>query len=429
MEIVIVFTVVFLSAVFSLMEAAINTSRQARVEAIEAKGEKPLLRPLIILQNSTKYLSALQMGITLCAVILGVYCGLVLSPIIEPFFLQNDTLRPYAWSLSLGLITFGVTTLIITLGELIPKAIAYRNSEQWLILLAPAITLIGFVMRPFSVVYDGMTQLILRLLGKSKPSEKAISEDELMHMIDQANQQGVIEQKENEFIQNIMRFADRDAYSIMTPRNELVWVDINAPATEISAMVKESGYTKFLVCDRSLENILGVLRLRDFIENERKARFELRSLLHKPVYVPESTDALKVIELFKRRRNYFAVVVDEFGSTQGVITLHDLTENIFGNLPDLEDTVEQEVIVRDDGSLLVDGQIPVDELRNQVDISDFSSDSLDYSTLAGFILSKIDDIPVPGQRIVSEGYIFEIVDMDRSKIDKVLILRDTQAVE
>jgi putative hemolysin len=424
MELVIVFTVVFLSAIFSLMEAAINTSRQSRVEAMESKGGTPLALPLIILQNSGKYLSSLQMGITLCSVILGVYCGLVLGPIVEPFFKQSELLSPFSWSLSLGLITFGVTTLIITLGELIPKAIAYRNSERWLIRLAPLMAAVAFAMRPFSTVYDGLTQLILRLFGKSKPSDKAISEDELIHMIDQANQQGVIEHQENEFIQNIMRFADRDAYTIMTPRNELVWVDINAPAHEISAMVKESGYTKFLVCDRNLENILGVLRLRDFIENERKARFEIRSLLDKPVYVPESTDALKVLELFKRRRNYFAVVVDEFGSTQGVITLHDLTENIFGDLPDLEDAIEQEVVVRDDGSLLVDGQIPVDELRNQVDIDEFSSDTLDYSTLAGFILSKIDDIPVPGQRIHSDGYVFEIVDMDRSKIDKVLISRD-----
>jgi putative hemolysin len=420
MEIVTVLSIVLISALFSLMEGAVTTSRQTRVETPDTDLRRQL-RAVKILQQSGRYLSALQLGITLCSVILGVYCGLVLGPHLLPSIEQVAALEPFAWPIALGLITLFVTTLIITLGELIPKAIAYRNSESWLLRLSPLILMIGWLGRPFSYIYDGLTALVLRLFGKQKPSEKVISENELMHMIDQANQQGVIEEKENEIIQNIMRFADRDAYTIMTPRNELVFIDINAPRTEISAIVKESGYTKYLVCDRNLENILGVLRLRDFIEHERQAKFDLKSLLDKPLYVPESTDALKVLEMFKRKRNYFAVVVDEFGSTQGVITLHDLTENIFGDLPDLEDTVEQEITVREDGSLLVDGQIPVDELRLKVDISDFSSDSLDYSTLAGFILSQIDDLPVPGQKIHFESYTFEIVDMDRSKIDKVLI--------
>ena len=426
MELIIVLFIVFISAVLSLMEASISTSRQSRVEALANKTRNTELA-LNVLRDSGKHLSALQMGITLSSVILGVYCGLVLSPYVLPYVESIPLLNAYAWEFSLAIITFLLTTLIITLGELIPKAIAYRNSEVWLIRLSPLIIAIAIVARPFALVYDGLTKLILRLFGKSKPSEQAISEDELIHMIDQANQQGVIEEQENEIIQNIMRFADRDAYTIMTPRNELVWVDINDSKEEIAATIKETGYTKFLVCDSNLENILGVIRLRDFIENERKAKFDIMALLSKPAYVPESTDALKVLEIFKRHRNYFAVVVDEFGSTQGVITLHDLTENIFGDLPDLEDYVEQEIVTRDDGSLLVDGQIPVDELRNELNIADFSSDTIDYSTLAGFILSKIDDIPIEGQKIESEGYIFEIVDMDRSKIDKVLIYKSADS--
>jgi putative hemolysin len=420
MELIIVIAIVFLIALLSLMEAAITTSRQSRIES-ELKTNSKAAASLKVLRNANRYLSSLQMGITLGSVILGVYCGLVLSPYILPNISALTIFGPYAWEISLFIITFFVTTLIITLGELVPKAIAYRNSEYWLIKLTPLIRLVATISRPFAFLYESITSITLSILGKSKPSEQAISEGELIHMIDQANQQGVIEEKENEIIQNIMRFADRDAYTIMTPRNDLVWIDINADKDEIAATIKESGYTKFLVCDRSLENILGVLRLRDFIENERKAKFDIRPLLAKPAYVPESTDALKVLELFKRKRNYFAVVVDEFGSTQGVITLHDLTENIFGNLPDIDDAVEQEIVTRDDGSLLVDGQIQVDELREKIDITDFSSDVIDYSTLAGFILSKIDDIPVPGQKIEFEGYIFEIIDMDRSKIDKVLI--------
>ncbi len=421
MEIIVVFLFVLLSAFLSLMEAAVSTSSITRLETLSAKGFTDTSAAQQILKKAGRYLTALQMCITLSSVILGVYCGLVLSPIIFPYIDQISWLHPFAWPVSLAIITLLVTTLIITFGELIPKAVAYQNSELWLIRTAGLIKSVGWLTSPFSYIYESLTQYLLRVFGRSVPTEKAISEDELIHMIDQANQQGVIEKDENVIIQNIMRFADRDAYTIMTPRNEIVWFDINAPREEIAQIVKESGYTKFLVCERNLDNIIGVLRLRDFIENERKSRLDIRTLLAKPAYVPESTNALKVLDLFKRKRNYFAVVVDEFGSTQGIITLHDLTENIFGDLPDLEDAIEQEVVVRDDGSLLVDGQIPVDELRNQIDISDFSSDTIDYSTLAGFILSKIDDIPVPGQKIICEGFVFEIVDMDRSKIDKVLI--------
>jgi putative hemolysin len=426
MELFVVFLFVFISSVLSLMEAAVATSRQGRVDTLLSKTcDNPSAAPAMrILHNSGRYLSALQMGITLCSVILGVYCGLVLSPYVLPYVEQSPLLKSFAWPFSLAVITLIVTTLIITLGELIPKAIAYRNSEVWLIKLAPVILVFTKLARPFSWIYDGLTHFVLRILGKHKPSDKSISEDELIHMIDQANQQGVIDKDENLIIQNIMRFADRDAYTIMTPRNDLTWVDINASAADISKTVKESGFTKFLVCDRNLDNILGVLHLRDFIENERKARFDIRPLLSKPAYVPESTNGLKILQIFKAKRNYFTVVVDEFGSTAGIISLHDLTENIFGDLPDFEDTEEQEIVVREDGSLLVDGQIPVDELREEIDISDFSSDTLDYSTLAGFILSKIDDLPVPGQKIISEGFVFEIVDMDRSKIDKVLIYKE-----
>ena len=261
----------------------------------------------------------------------------------------------------------------------------------------------------------------MRLLFIKPNDQASISEDEIKLMVKMANQQGVLHQKESEFIQNILRFADRDAYTIMTHRNTVEWLDLNAPEAENDRIIYESGYTKFLVCEDSIENILGVVKLRDYIDKKTKKGFNLREIVTQPLYIPETMNALKILERFRKDRNYFAVVVDEYGSTQGIITLHDLTENIFGTLPDLDDAAEPDIVTREDGSLLVDGMIPIDELRETVSLKEFDFEDADYSTLAGFILYKLSEIPEAGDVLDTEGYRFEIIDMDKSKIDKVLI--------
>jgi len=262
-----------------------------------------------------------------------------------------------------------------------------------------------------------------------KPNDQqSISEDEIKLMVKMANQQGVLEQKESEFITNILRFADRDAYTIMTHRNEVEWLDIKEDIEGNDRVIRESGYTKFLLCEDDIENIIGVVKLRDYIGNRDKPDFDLLKITSQPLYIPETMNALKILERFRKERNYFAVVVDEYGSTQGIITLHDLTENIFGNLPDLDDAEEPDIVTREDGSLLVDGMIPIDELRETLSLKEFDIEDADYSTLAGFILYKLSEIPKIGDVLKTEGYCFEIVDMDKSKIDRVLVSKMQEEV-
>jgi putative hemolysin len=281
--------------------------------------------------------------------------------------------------------------------------------------------LITKITGPISVFLSWSTKLFMRMLFIRPSEDQRISEEEIKIMVKMANQQGVLEQKESEFIQNILRFADRDAYTIMTHRNNVEWLDIKSPQEENDRILLESGFTKFLVCDDTIENILGVVKLRDYIENRNRPGFNITGILSQPLYVPETMNALKILERFRKERNYFAVVVDEYGSTQGIITLHDLTENIFGALPDLDDIERPSIITREDGSWLVDGTIPIDELREIINLKEFSFEDADYSTLAVFILYKMSEIPEAGDLFDAEGYRFEIVDMDKSKIDKVLI--------
>jgi putative hemolysin len=313
--------------------------------------------------------------------------------------------------------------LSLIIGELAPKYIAIQYADALAIACAPVMRLITKITGPISKFLSWSTKMFMRLLFIKPNEQQNISEEEIKLMVKLANQQGVLEQKESEFIQNILRFADRDAYAVMTHRNNVEWLDINAQLEENDRVIYESGYTKFLVCDDTIENILGVVKLRDYIDHRQRPNFNLRNILTQPLFVPETMNAIKILENFRKERNYFAVVVDEYGSTEGIITLHDLTENIFGALPDMDDTTEPSIVSREDGSLLVDGMIPIDELRETVALKEFDFEDADYTTLAGFILYKISEIPKAGDHFETEGYRIEILDMDKSKIDKVLIQR------
>jgi putative hemolysin len=309
----------------------------------------------------------------------------------------------------------------LVVGELAPKYIAIQYAEPLALATSPMMLFITKITGPISLFLSWSTKMFMRLLLIKPNDQQSISEEEIKHMVQMANEQGVLEQKESEFINNILRFADRDAYTIMTHRNEVEWLDINSSREENDRIIYESGFTKFLLCDDNIENILGVIKLRDYIDHRNNPEFDLKSIIAEPLFVPESMNGLKILERFRKDRNYFAVVVDEYGSTQGIITLHDLTENIFGALPDEDDTEEPHIVVRENGSLLVDGGTPIDEMREKVNLKEFDMEDADYATIAGYILYKLSEIPNVGDHFTTEGYRFEIVDMDKSKIDKVLI--------
>ena len=423
MEILIVLVLITLHGFLVLGEIALLTAKRSRLESEKMKGNANAAVAVQLLDNIDNYLSAMQIGITLISIVEGAYAGVAIGKQLEPVVSLVPAFAPYTEQISISVVVTLITYLSLIIGELAPKYIAIQYAEWLAIALAPVMSFITRITGPISAFLSWSTKLFMRLLFIKPNEQQGVSEEEIKLMVKMANQQGVLEQKESEFIQNILRFSDRDAYTIMTHRNEVEWLDINASAEENNKIVYESGYTKFPVCEDTIENILGVVKLRDYVDNRNKPGFDLRNILTQPLYVPETMNALKILERFRKERNYFAVVVDEYGSTEGIITLHDLTENIFGALPDLDDAEEQAIVTREDGSLLVDGVIPIDELRETVRLKAFDLDDADYSTLAGFILYKLSEVPKAGDWLDTEGYRFEIVDMDKSKIDKVLITK------
>ena len=421
MEIAIILVLIVLHGFLVLGEMALITAKRSKLEGEKLKGNGNAVIALNLLDNLNDYLSAMQIGITLISVVEGAYGGVAIGHYLQPLVEQIPFLFPYAEQISISVVIVIITYLSLIIGELAPKYIGIQYADTLSLTSAPIMYFITRVTGPVSKFLSWSTRMFLRMLFIKPNENQNISEDEIKLMLRMANQQGVLEAKESEFMQNILRFADRDADTVMTHRNNVEWLDINAPEEENDRIINESGYTKFLVCDDNIENILGVVKLRDYIGNRDKPAFNLRSILSQPLYVPESMNAIKILENFRKARNYFAVVVDEYGSTQGIITLHDLTENIFGALPDVDDVVGPSVITREDGSLLVDGMIPIDELDEKINFKEFRFEEADYSTLAGYILYKLGEIPNEGDYFESEGYRFEIMDMDKSKIDKVLI--------
>ncbi|MDX2134461.1 MAG: hemolysin family protein [Saprospiraceae bacterium] len=421
MEIAIILILIVLHGFLVLGEIALLTAKRSRLENEKDKGSVNAAIALGLLDNIDNYLSAMQIGITLISIVEGAYGGVAIGHYLEPLFLRITYLAPYAEQISISVVVTVITYLSLIIGELAPKYIAIQYAESLAITFAPAMLLITRITGPISAFLSWSTKLFMRMLFIKPNTQDSISEEEIKLMVKMANQQGIIEEQESEYIRNVFRFADRDAYTIMTHRNDVEWLDINADTAENERILRESGYTKFLVCDDTIENILGVVKLRDYIENYQKPGFNIQQILTQPLFVPESMNALKILERFRKERNYFAVVVDEYGSTQGIITLHDLTENIFGALPDMDDTEEPNIVTREDGTWLVEGTTPIDELRDIVSIKEFDDPDADYSTLAGYIFYRLNDIPNTGDHFEAEGYRFEIVDMDKSKIDKVLI--------
>lgn len=421
MEIFIVLVLIVLHGFLVLGEIALLTAKRSRLEGEKLKGNQNAAIAVRLLDNIDNYLSAMQIGITLISIVEGAYAGVAIGHRLEPLVAMVPAFAPYAEQISISIVVTLITYLSLIIGELAPKYIAIQYADALAIACAPVMNIITRLTGPISAFLSWSTKMFMRLLFIKPNDQQSISEDEIKLMVEMANQQGVLEQKESEFIQNILRFADRDAYTVMTHRNNIEWLDIEADKAENERIIRESGYTKFLVCEGTIENILGVIKLRDYFDSCDKPGFSLREILTQPLFIPETMNALKILERFRKERNYFAVVVDEYGSTQGIITLHDLTENIFGTLPDLDDVEEPSIVVREDGSMLVDGVIPIDELRDTINLKEFDFEDADYSTLAGFILYKLSEIPKAGDLLETEGYRFEIIDMDKSKIDKVLV--------
>lgn len=425
MDIVIVLLLILLNGFFALSEIAIVSAKKSKLDTERKQGKKRARRALLLRADPDNFLSSVQVGITLIGIINGAYGGQAFAAYLIPFFSQFAFTAPFAEAISMVIVVFLITYVSIVIGELVPKTIALNNAEKMAIAVAPGIHAVSIIFYPFVKLLAGSTSLVTRLIGL-KPKDEIISEMELRAMLKTASHEGIIDVEENIIHEQVFYFSDKRAIHLMTHRTDVEWVDISKNREEVILDLLQTKHSKILACKKRIDEFIGTISMRDFLLRlNHGGPFAIEDLIMEPIIVPNTLRAQKVLENFKNNHKFVAVVVDEYGSLDGIITMHDIFENLVGAIPEETDdaSIEPLLFMRDDHSALVSGEAPI-EILTQLDedfIIDF--DKINYATVAGFVFECINKIPYVGDKFEYDNLLFEIVDIDGNKIDKVLVTK------
>lgn len=421
MDILIILLLTLINAFFSIAEIALVTVKKSRIELLADKGNKNANYILRLTSNPEVFLSSVQVGITLIGIITGVYGGATLGDKATALFTEWGISIKYASALSLTLVIGGITYLSIVIGELAPKTIALHNAEKSALFCAPIIHYFTLAIYPFVKLLSWTTDIIMKLLRIRKTNDEIMSEEELLIMLRKARTQGVLEQEEGLVHENLFVFNDLKAQSLMTHYSEVEWIDNDMSKEEIIQLVATSKHSKFPVATKEIDNLKGYTTAGDLWQNLSRPDFQLTEIVRPPVFLAENADAFDIIDIFRKQKTHFGFVLDEFGAIRGIITLYDLMSALFGNLPDENDESEEpQIIKKTNGFYLVDAHIQIFEF-NKYFHKELLHFNPHYTTLAGFLLYKLQDLPKEGQVIRHENMVFEVIDMDKVRIDKVLL--------
>ena len=416
-EILIIALLILVNGVLSMSEAALMASRKARLQQQANEGDQASQVALDLSKKPNSFLITIQIGITLISVLAGAFGGATLAEFLAVEIAKVPVLAPYSESLALGLVVLVITILTIWLGELVPKRLGLHSPEKIARIVAGPMLFTSKLFSPLIKVIGWSTDLILRLLGINASEEQPVTEEELQVLLDQGTQAGVFEESEQDMIEGVFSIGDQRVYSLMTPRTEIVWLDISDSLETIREKIASSPYSRFPVRDDSLDNIVGVVRARDLLlTNLAGEKINLKNNLHPAIYIPESALASQALEMFKGGKAELMLVVDEFGAVQGLITLNDILSEIVEGIGTDEPVATQ----RQDGSWLLDGMLSVDDFKEIFNLRDLPEEE-DYETLGGFVMFSLGRIPQTTDKFEWGGLQFEVMDMDARRVDKVLV--------
>jgi len=423
MEFLVLSVLILLNGFFALSEIAVVSSKTSRLESLKAKGSKGAATALRLQANSENFLSAIQVGITLISIITGLYGGANIAENLLPFFASFEISMPYAYQISLSVAVIAITYLSIVIGELVPKSIALSKPEHIAVIVSPVINYFSKLLFPFVWILSSSTNVLTKLLGVKKQLEQ-LTEAELRQMIKTASNEGVIEEEQNEIHEKLFYFSDKKAYHIMTHRTDIEWLDINENPAEIKKFINNTKHSKIICCDNSLDNFKGVIFVNEYYRAviQRKP-LDINVLIKEPFIVPEKVEAQKVLNELRKNENRVCFVVNEYGGFEGIITMYDILENLVGEMQQEGDKSEPDIFVREDASILINGDAPVEILAEIIEGFEIDFAETEYSTVAGFALSKLNHIPITGEKFSSHNYSFEIIDMDGNRIDKLLLVK------
>lgn len=420
LEIVVVGLIVLLNGFFAMSELAIVSARRPRLRQLAANGDHRARIALTLVDNSSRFLAVVQIGMTLTAILAGVFSGATLADRLGDWLGAFAPLAPYAKPLAVVLVVVSVAYVSLLLGELVPKQLALAKAEAVALRVARPLAFIARVGSPFVWLLDRSVASVLRVLGLRPVSVRRVTEDEIRSIIAEGAESGAIRAAEREMIEEVLFLAGRAVRTIMTARPDLSWIDLDESKENVLRKVRACAHTQLLVSRGSIDEIAGVIDKQDLLDQALDGRpFDVEGALQTPLIVHEGASILRTIDLFKKTPAHTAVIIDEYGVVQGVVTRTDLLEAIAGDLPDLDVEAEPEVVKRDDGSLLIDATMPIGEVAELLGLPDLSRG--DFLTLAGFVLFRLDHVPQSGEHFIWSGRRFEVARMEGRRIDKVLV--------
>jgi putative hemolysin len=431
LEIVIVIVLILLNGIFAMSEFALVSSKKTRLKQLAEEGDKGAASALELANELTPFLSTVQIGITLVGILAGAFGGATVADGLADYFRQFPALASFSNALSITLVVLVITYLTLILGELVPKRIALNKAEAIASKVAKPMLLLSAVAKPLVVILSVSTDAVLRVMRIQKINEPPVTEEEIKIMLEEGTEAGVFDMAELSMIEGVLEIGDLRVESLMTHHTDIIALDLNDSIDENVRKMIRSGRSYFPAYEKDLDNIVGMVSVKHVLANiVESGTVDIKENITKPLYAPEALPVLKLLELFKEGGTHIALITDEYGSIQGLITLHDILEAIVGDVRSLGEPVEIPVVLREDGSWLIDGDTPIDKLKDVLSLDSFPQEEQGYyRTIAGFIMFVLQRIPKTGDHIDFKGLRYEVVDMDGNKVDKVLVMKVQQTPE
>ncbi len=422
-EIAVLLLMVLANGVLAMSEIAIVSSRKARLQHEADKGNASAALALSLAEKPNRILSTVQIGITLVGLLAGAYSGATLAEKLAPVLRNISWIGPYGEPVSLGIVVVCLTYFSLVLGELVPKRIALHHPEAIASFMARPMQFLSMAALPAVHLLGVSTDAVLRLLGVKPSTEAEVTEEEIRVMVDQATESGVFREEEQEMLERAMGLGDRKASSLMTPRIDVHWIDLEDTPETIKNKISAAPFSRFPVARGTLDKVVGIVQVKDLLAKAFTCeQIDFEAMVRQTLFIPENMRSLELMTRFKESGSHFAVVVDEYGAVAGIVTFNDILEALVGDIPMREVSEEPEIVQREDGSWLMDGGISIEEVEHHLAIEGIGGEEREsFQTLAGFVLSRLGHIPKASEHFHWNDYRFEVVDMDGNRIDKVLI--------
>jgi len=419
-EIAVVLLLILLNGFFAMSELAVVNSRHGRLEALAAQGQRGARAALALADDPKRFLAGVQIGVTFTAIVAGTFAGATLAKRLQDLLLTYPAVAPYAKTIAIGIVVVTVTYLTLVAGELVPKHVALKDPEAIASRVARPLAFMTKAAAPLVSFLSGSTDFIVRLMGLRPGFERPVTEEEIHDLIEQGEKSGAIHATERDMIEGVLDLADRAVRTIMTPRPDVLWIDLDDAKDATLRKLRECHHAQLLVSRGSIDEIVGVVSKQDLLDQYLgNGSLDLESALHKPLIVHEGASILRTLDLFRKTPVHSAVIVDEYGSLRGIVTRTDLLEAVAGDLPNINAESEPKVERRDDGAFLMDATIPISEVADLLGLDSFPHG--DYLTLAGFVLSQLEHVAQADAQFTWGRWRFKIADMDGHRIEKVLV--------